>query len=85
MWTRLIRATTTTPAADAQTALDAYANAVREQLPDFWQPSPGTLLRLPVKPRGRDPQRLWVPQPRGVVLHEVSEPSVTHSVTGCRR
>jgi peptide/nickel transport system substrate-binding protein len=40
---RLIKATTTSTAADAQRALDAYANAVREQLPDFWQPSPGTL------------------------------------------
>ena len=41
---RLIRATTTSPARTAQRALDAYANAVREQLPDFWQPSPGTLM-----------------------------------------
>jgi peptide/nickel transport system substrate-binding protein len=40
---RLIRATTTSPARGAQRALDAYANAVRTQLPDFWQPSPGTL------------------------------------------
>ncbi len=41
---RLIRATTTTSQAGAQRALDAYANAVRVQLPDFWQPSPGTLM-----------------------------------------
>ena len=31
-------------AGGAQRALDAYANAVRLQLPDFWQPSPGTLM-----------------------------------------
>ncbi len=41
---RLIKATTTTSARGAQRALDAYANAVRVQLPDFWQPSPGTLM-----------------------------------------
>jgi peptide/nickel transport system substrate-binding protein len=41
---RLIKATTTSPARLAQRALDAYANAVRTQLPDFWQPSPGTLM-----------------------------------------
>jgi peptide/nickel transport system substrate-binding protein len=42
---RLIRATTTvTSRAGAQAALNAYANAVRLALPDFWQPSPGTLL-----------------------------------------
>lgn len=40
---RLIAATTTTSARGAQHALDVYANAVRGQLPDFWQPSPGTL------------------------------------------
>ena len=40
---RLIKATTTAPASRATRALDAYANAVRLQLPDFWQPSPGTL------------------------------------------
>jgi peptide/nickel transport system substrate-binding protein len=40
---RLIKATTTSPVAGAQRALDAYANTVRTQLPDFWQPSPGTL------------------------------------------
>ncbi|HEX3618408.1 MAG TPA: ABC transporter substrate-binding protein [Solirubrobacteraceae bacterium] len=40
---RLIKATTTSPAGGAQRALDAYADAVRTQLPDFWQPSPGTL------------------------------------------
>jgi peptide/nickel transport system substrate-binding protein len=40
---RLIKATTTSPARLAQRTLSAYANAVRLQLPDFWQPSPGTL------------------------------------------
>jgi peptide/nickel transport system substrate-binding protein len=40
---RLIKATTTSPTRLAQHTLDAYANAVRLQLPDFWQPSPGTL------------------------------------------
>ncbi len=41
----LILATTTvTSPARARAALNAYANAVRLQLPDFWQPSPGTLL-----------------------------------------
>jgi len=43
---KLIIATTTTSAADAQAALDAYANAVRLQLPNFWQPSPGTLVTV---------------------------------------
>ncbi|HTW11111.1 MAG TPA: ABC transporter substrate-binding protein [Solirubrobacteraceae bacterium] len=43
---RLIAATTRTPAAGAQRALNAYANVVREQLPDFWQPSPGTLITV---------------------------------------
>ncbi len=43
---KLIKATTTTPAAHAQSALDAYADAVRTQLPDFWQPAPGTMLTV---------------------------------------
>ena len=43
---KLIIATTTTSAANAQAALDAYANAVRLQLPNFWQPSPGTLVTV---------------------------------------
>ncbi len=43
---KLIIATTTTSAADAQAALNAYADAVRLQLPDFWQPSPGTLITV---------------------------------------
>jgi peptide/nickel transport system substrate-binding protein len=41
---KLIAATTTSPASHAQAALDAYADAVRLQLPDFWQPSPGALI-----------------------------------------
>ena len=43
---QLILATTRTPAAGAQAALDAYADQVRLQLPDFWQPSPGTLITV---------------------------------------
>jgi len=43
---RLIAATTTTPAKGAQAALDAYADQARLQLPDFWQPSPGTLVTV---------------------------------------
>jgi peptide/nickel transport system substrate-binding protein len=43
---RLILATTHTSAAKTQAALNAYANAVRLQLPDFWQPSPGTLISV---------------------------------------
>ncbi|MGC9221391.1 MAG: ABC transporter substrate-binding protein [Solirubrobacteraceae bacterium] len=43
----LIAATTTVAApAAARKALNAYANAVRTQLPDFWQPSPGTLVTV---------------------------------------
>jgi peptide/nickel transport system substrate-binding protein len=43
---KLITATTTTGASRAQAALDAYADQVRLQLPDFWQPSPGTLITV---------------------------------------
>jgi peptide/nickel transport system substrate-binding protein len=43
---KLILATTRTPAAGAQAALNAYADQVRLQLPDFWQPSPGTLITV---------------------------------------
>jgi peptide/nickel transport system substrate-binding protein len=42
----LIKATTTAPVSRAQSALDAYQNQVRLQLPNFWQPSPGTLVTL---------------------------------------
>lgn len=52
---RLIDATTTTPAGGAQRALDAYADAVRLQLPDFWQPSPGTLLTFQSNLAGATP------------------------------
>jgi peptide/nickel transport system substrate-binding protein len=40
---KLIKATTSTAAAGAPAALNAYADSVRLQLPDFWQPSPATL------------------------------------------
>jgi len=43
---RLILATTTASGSGAQPALDAYQNQVRLQLPNFWQPSPGTLVTL---------------------------------------
>jgi peptide/nickel transport system substrate-binding protein len=49
---RLILATTRSSAAAAQAALDAYANRVRVQLPDFWQPSPGTLITVQSNLRG---------------------------------
>ncbi len=51
----LIRATTTSTARGAQRALDAYANTVREQLPDFWQPSPGTLVSFQSNLAGATP------------------------------
>ena len=40
---KLITATTTASAAGARAALNAYADQVRRLLPDFWQPSPGSL------------------------------------------
>jgi peptide/nickel transport system substrate-binding protein len=43
---KLIIATTTTPAPGAQAALDAYQDQVRLELPNFWQPSPGTLVTV---------------------------------------
>jgi peptide/nickel transport system substrate-binding protein len=52
---KLITATTTTSAASAQKALNAYANAVRLQLPNFWQPSPGTLITVQSNLRGFSP------------------------------
>jgi len=52
---RLILATTRSPAAHAQAALNSYANAVRLQLPDFWQPSPGTLITVAANLRGVSP------------------------------
>jgi peptide/nickel transport system substrate-binding protein len=52
---KLITATTTTPGSGAQAALDAYADQVRLQLPDFWQPSPGTLVTAASNLRGFAP------------------------------
>jgi peptide/nickel transport system substrate-binding protein len=52
---KLIAATTTTSAAGAQKALDAYANVVRLALPDFWQPSPGTLMTFQSNLAGATP------------------------------
>jgi peptide/nickel transport system substrate-binding protein len=52
---KLITTTTTTSAASAQKALNAYANAVRLQLPNFWQPSPGTLITVQSNLRGFSP------------------------------
>jgi peptide/nickel transport system substrate-binding protein len=52
---RLIAATTEASAGGAQRALDAYANAVRLALPDFWQPSPGTLMTFQSNLAGATP------------------------------
>jgi peptide/nickel transport system substrate-binding protein len=52
---KLIGATTTATASGAQAALDAYADQVRLQLPDFWQPSPGTLITVSSNLRGFTP------------------------------
>jgi peptide/nickel transport system substrate-binding protein len=52
---KLITATTTTSASRARAALDAYADEVRLQLPDFWQPSPGTLITVQSNLRGFSP------------------------------
>ena len=52
---RLIAATTKISAGGAQRALDAYANAVRLALPDFWQPSPGTLMTFQSNLAGATP------------------------------
>jgi len=49
---KLIAATTTTSASGTQAALNAYADRVRLQLPDFWQPSPGTLVTTASNLRG---------------------------------
>ena len=43
---KLIVASTTTAGAAAKAALDAYEDRVRLELPDFWQPSPGTLVTV---------------------------------------
>jgi peptide/nickel transport system substrate-binding protein len=52
---KLILATTRTSASGAQAALNAYADQVRLQLPDFWQPSPGTLVTVQSNLRGFAP------------------------------
>jgi peptide/nickel transport system substrate-binding protein len=52
---KLIKATTTSPPGHAPAALDAYANAVRLRLPDFWQPSPGTLISAQSNLAGMSP------------------------------
>ncbi len=52
---KLITATTTTSASGAQAALNAYADQARLQLPDFWQPSPGTLITVQSNLRGFSP------------------------------
>ncbi|HEY2507711.1 MAG TPA: ABC transporter substrate-binding protein [Streptosporangiaceae bacterium] len=43
---KLIIATTRASAGAAPAALNAYADAARQQLPDFWQPSPATLVTI---------------------------------------
>jgi len=48
-------AATTTSASGAQAALNAYADQVRQQLPDFWQPSPGTLITVQSNLHGFSP------------------------------
>jgi peptide/nickel transport system substrate-binding protein len=52
---KLITATTRTSASGAQAALNAYADRARLQLPDFWQPSPGTLITVQSNLRGFSP------------------------------
>jgi peptide/nickel transport system substrate-binding protein len=52
---KLITATTTASASGSQAALNAYADQVRLQLPDFWQPSPGTLITVQSNLRGFAP------------------------------
>ncbi len=51
----LIGATATATAGGAQAALDSYADQVRLLLPDFWQPSPGTLVTVSSNLRGFTP------------------------------
>ncbi len=52
---KLIAATRSGPSGDTQAALNAYADLVRLQLPDFWQPSPGTLQSVQANLRGFTP------------------------------
>jgi peptide/nickel transport system substrate-binding protein len=51
----LIGATTTAQPGSAQAALNSYADQVRLLLPDFWQPSPGTLVTVSSNLRGFAP------------------------------
>ncbi len=52
---KLIVDTTKTTAAGAKAALDAYQDQVRLQLPNFWQPSPGTLVTVQSNLHGFSP------------------------------
>jgi len=52
---RLIAATHVASPATEQAALDRYQDAVREDLPDFWEPSPGTMVALAGNLRGYEP------------------------------
>jgi peptide/nickel transport system substrate-binding protein len=61
---KLIEATTTTPEAGAKAALDAYQDQVRLELPNFWQPSPGTLVTVQSNLRG------FVPNAYGFISPE---------------
>jgi peptide/nickel transport system substrate-binding protein len=61
---KLIEATTTTPASGAKAALDAYQDQVRLELPNFWQPSPGTLVTVQSNLRG------FVPNAYGFISPE---------------
>ena len=63
-------ATTNTPGAAAKAALDAYQDRVRLELPDFWQPSPGTLVTVQSNLHGFVPNAYGFISPRGVVFHE---------------
>ena len=52
------------PAAGAKAALDAYQDQVRLELPNFWQPSPGTLVTVQSNLRG------FVPNAYGFISPE---------------
>lgn len=52
---RLIVATTVAPPSRATAAMAAYQDAVRLLLPDFWQPSPGTLYTVQANLHGFSP------------------------------
>ena len=61
---RLIAATTKAPVAGARAALDAYQDQVRLELPNFWQPSPGTLVTVQANLHG------FVPNAYGFISPE---------------